>query len=72
MTRNRLLFLKATGAGPGAWLHTLFAEYLRTLISWSVRPRWRGKRQQQRAMVRAIGDAWRGRWGRQFLAADGQ
>jgi GT2 family glycosyltransferase len=72
MTRNRLLFLKSTGAGLRAWLHTLIAEYLRTLISWSVRPRWRGKRQQQRAMVRAIGDAWRGRWGRQFLAADGQ
>lgn len=72
MTRNRLLFLKATRAGLRAWLHTLFAEYLRILMSWSLRPRWRGKRQQQRAMVRAIGDAWRGRWGRQPLVADGQ
>jgi len=53
MTRNRLLFLKASRAGWQAWMHTLFAEYLRTLISWSVRPR------------RAIGDAWRGQWGQQ-------
>lgn len=72
MTRNRLLFLKATGAGLRAWLHTLFAEYLRTLMSWSLRPRWRGKRQQQQAMIRAIGDAWRGYWGRHSLGVDGQ
>lgn len=56
MTRNRLLFLKATGAGPRAWLHTLLAEYLRTLVSWSVRPRWRGKRRQRDIMVRALRD----------------
>jgi GT2 family glycosyltransferase len=67
MTRNRLLFLKATGAGPQAWLHTLFAEYLRTLTSWSLRPRWRHKKEQRRAMLWAIHDAWRGRWGRQAV-----
>jgi GT2 family glycosyltransferase len=69
MTRNRLLFLKATGAGLGAWLHTLFAEYLRTLISWSVRPRWRCKQAQRRAMLQAIGDTWRRRWGKQHITA---
>jgi GT2 family glycosyltransferase len=62
MTRNRLLFLKATGAGLRAWLHTLIADYLRTLISWSLRPRWRHKQRQRRAMIRAISDAWQGRW----------
>ena len=67
MTRNRLLFLKATGAGPQAWLHTLFAEYLRTLMSWSLRPRWRSKKEQRRAMLWAIHDAWSGRWGRQAV-----
>jgi len=56
MTRNRLLFLKATGAGLGAWLHTLFAEYLRTLISWSVRPKWRGKRSLRGAMWQGMVD----------------
>jgi GT2 family glycosyltransferase len=66
MTRNRLLFLKATGAGLRAWLHTLFAEYLRTLTSWSLRPKWQGKQVQRRVMLQAIGDAWRGRWGKQY------
>lgn len=63
MTRNRLLFLKLTRAGWTAWLYTLLAEYLRTLISWSVRPRWRGKHSQRNAMIKAIVDSWRGRWG---------
>lgn len=63
MTRNRLLFLKVTKAGWRAWLHTLFADYLRTLISWRVRPRWRHKQEQRKMMMLAIGDAWRGRWG---------
>lgn len=67
MTRNRLLFLKLAGAGLGPWLHTLIAEYLRTLISWSVRPRWRCKQAQRRAMLQAIGDTWRGRWGKQSI-----
>jgi len=69
MTRNRLLFLKATGAGLGAWLYTLIAEYLRTLVSWSVRPRWRCKQAQRRAMLQAIRDTWRGRWGEQHITA---
>ncbi len=65
MTRNRLLFLKATGAATRVWLHTLLADYARTLISWSVRPRWRDKKAQRKAMIQGIGDAWRGRWGQQ-------
>jgi GT2 family glycosyltransferase len=68
MTRNRLLFLKVTGAGVRAWLHTLFAEYLRTLMSWSLRPKWWGKRAQRRVMLQAIGDAWCGHWGKQYTA----
>jgi GT2 family glycosyltransferase len=63
MTRNRLLFLKATGAGPDAWLHTLIADYLRTLASWSVRPKWRGKRSLRRAMWQGIVDFVFGRFG---------
>ncbi len=62
MTRNRLLFLTLTGAGWGAWLSTM-ADYVRTLLSWSVRPRWRHKGPQRRAMAWAIADALRGRWG---------
>jgi GT2 family glycosyltransferase len=69
MSRNRLLFLKATGAGVRAWLHTLFVEYLRTLMSWSLRSRWRGKRVQRRVMLQAIRDAWHGHWGKRLVAA---
>jgi GT2 family glycosyltransferase len=63
MTRNQLLFLRAAHAGWRAWLHALVAEDLRTLVSWSVRPRWRNKSAQRHAMVVAISDAFRGRWG---------
>jgi len=68
MIRNRLLFLKTTKAGARAWLHTLFAEYLRILVSWSVRSRWQDKQVQRRVMLQAIADAWRGRWGKQYVA----
>jgi len=64
MTRNRLLFLKATGAGWRAWAHTLVLEYLRTLTSWSLRPQWRGRRTQRDVMLRAIRDYFAGRVGR--------
>jgi len=62
MTRNRLLFLALTGAGWRAWISTI-VDNVRTLLSWSVRPRWRHKGPQRRAMVRALADACRGRWG---------
>lgn len=67
MTRNRLLFLKLVGAGIEAWLHTLLAEYLRILLSWSLRPHWRYKKAQRRVMVQALMDAWHGRWGQQSV-----
>ena len=63
MTRNRLLFLKTSGAGWRAWLHTLLAEYLRTLLSWTLRLKWRDKRLHRQVMLQAIIDALRGRWG---------
>lgn len=63
MTRNRLLFLKKAGAGGRAWAHTLLGEYLRTLVSWSIRPKWRHQREQRRAMVQAIWDYFRGKTG---------
>ena len=67
MTRNRLLFLKATGADWRVWGHVLFAEYLRRLISWSVKARWRHKRSHRKAMIQAIADAGRGQWGRRAM-----
>ncbi len=63
MTRNRLLFLKAARAPLRAWLHALIFEYLRTLASWTLRPKWRRKRAQRDVMLRAIWDYTRGRFG---------
>ena len=63
MTRNRLLFLKITKAGWQAWTHTLFLEYLRTLISLTLQPKWRDKRAQRDLMVVAIRDYFLGRVG---------
>jgi GT2 family glycosyltransferase len=71
MTRNRLLFLKATDAGWAPRLYTL-AEYLRTLSSWSLRPRWRGMRSLRGVMLRAIDDYRRGRFGRAELQIVGR
>ena len=69
MTRNRLLFLKVSGAGLRAWLHTLFAENLRTIASWSLRPYWRSKRVQRDIMLRALMDYSLKRFGK---APDGR
>lgn len=63
MTRNRLLFLQAVRAGWQAWAHTLLLEYMRTLVSWSVRPKWRAMRAQRNVMLRAIRDYCIGRVG---------
>jgi GT2 family glycosyltransferase len=68
MTRNRLLFLRSCGAPLSAWLRTLLVDDLRTLASWSLRPKWRGKRAQRDAMLRALLDFGRGRFGRAPLA----
>lgn len=66
MTRNRLLFLKATNAGLMPRLYTLI-EYSRTLLSWSLRPRWRVMRGLRRVMLQAINDYRRRRFGRAEL-----
>ncbi len=63
MTRNRLLFLHSAGFGWRAWFHTLVCEYLRTLVSWSLRPKWRDKLAQRNMMLRAIFDYRNGRFG---------
>jgi GT2 family glycosyltransferase len=64
MTRNRLLFLRASGAPWGAWLHAAVVQDLRTCLSLSLRPKWRDRRQQRDAMIRAWNDFLRRRFGR--------
>lgn len=63
MTRNRLLFLRATRAPLRAWLHAALLQDGRTLLSYSLRPRWRGRRPQRDAMLRGWGHFLRGRFG---------
>jgi GT2 family glycosyltransferase len=64
MSRNRLLFLQLSRAGTAAWLNTLLFDYGRTLLSWSLKPQWRYKAPQRRAMVRAILDYGWGHFGK--------
>ena len=68
MTRNRLLFLKLSHMRLSAWLNTLLLDYGRTLLSWTLRPKWRCKALQRRAMLQAILDYGRGRFGRVEVA----
>jgi GT2 family glycosyltransferase len=64
MTRNRLLFLRATSATPVAWLNAALFQDLRTCLSLSVRPKWRARRAHRDAMICAWGDFLRQRFGR--------
>jgi GT2 family glycosyltransferase len=63
-TRNRLLMLSKHRAPFQVWLFA-YAEILRTLSSWSIRPKWRDKREFRDAMWQGLVDFWRGQWGRQ-------
>jgi GT2 family glycosyltransferase len=67
MTRNRLLFLKITRATWRAWYNTLIMEDLRTILSWSLRPRWKEKRAQRNVAIMAIRDYFLGRFGKRVI-----
>jgi GT2 family glycosyltransferase len=64
MTRNRLLFLQCARAGLLPLARTLLFDYGRTLLSWSFRPKWAGKSALRKAMLIAILDWFRNRFGR--------
>jgi hypothetical protein len=61
-TRNRLLTLAKHHAPPKAWV-LAWAQMLRTLTSWTVKPKWRSKHEHRDAMWRGILDFLRHRWG---------
>lgn len=63
MTRNRLLFLKLSDASLISWANTFF-DYGRTLLAWTVRPKWQNKGCQRRAMLQAIQDFRHNRFGK--------
>ena len=63
MTRNRLLFLKLTNANLVSWINTL-KSMLRTLLAWTLKPKWRHKRLQRNAVIKGIIDYLVARWGK--------
>ena len=71
MVRNRLLFLKLTGAKTSAWISTLVLDYLRTIVSWSVKPKWKYKRESRDVMLLAIKDYFLGKFGQKDLVETG-
>jgi GT2 family glycosyltransferase len=66
MARNSLLFLVKHRLGISLLLRRL-GRYLYWLASWSIRPRWRHKRRQRDALLQAVLDFGRRRFGRADL-----
>ena len=62
--RNRLLFIKASGYGNFTLLRVLLLDYLRTIVSWSVKPKWRDKRKLRKVIFKAAADFFRGKFGK--------
>ena len=62
-TRNRLLTLAKHNAPAGVWAYA-WAGILRTLTSWTIKPRWRNMHEHRDAMWHGLVDFLRGRWGR--------
>jgi GT2 family glycosyltransferase len=62
MTRNRLLFLRCSGAGPAAILAATF-DLLRTAASWTIKPRHRAMRPYAPTLIRGIVAFMLGRFG---------
>ncbi len=61
-TRNRFLMYAKHKAPLKVWLHA-WGQTLRTLISWTVKPKWRAMRRHRNAMWRGAIDFLRHRWG---------
>ena len=62
-TRNHLLMLSLRHA-PVSARGAVWMQILRTLVSWSVRPKWRVKREHRNAMWHGVADYVFGRYGR--------
>ncbi len=62
-TRNRLMMLQKHRVPLSTWLVT-WSQLGRTLASWTLKPRWRGKRGHRDAMWRGMVDFVAGRHGR--------
>jgi GT2 family glycosyltransferase len=61
-TRNHLLTLSKHRAPFRAKIFT-WIQIIRTLVSWSIKPKWRSKREHRNAMWKGLVDYLRRRWG---------
>jgi hypothetical protein len=61
-TRNHLLTLAKHKAPWSVWIFT-WTQILRTLASWSIKPKWRAKRDHRNAMWKGVIDFFQHRWG---------
>ena len=61
-TRNRFLAMAKHHASVVAWI-VVAAQTLRTMTSWTLKPRWRHMREHRDAMWRGTVDFLRHRWG---------
>jgi GT2 family glycosyltransferase len=61
-TRNQLLTLAKHQAPVTAWI-LVWLRIIRTLSSWTVKPKWRSMREHRRAMFRGAVDFLLRRWG---------
>jgi GT2 family glycosyltransferase len=61
-TRNRFLLLLKHRAPLSVWT-AAWLQTLRTMLSWSIRPKWRAQRSHRDAMWRGTVDFLRHRWG---------
>lgn len=61
-TRNRFFMLAKHNAPLMAWV-IAWEKTLRTLTSWTIKPKWRHKREYRDAMWRGVVDFLRHRWG---------
>jgi len=66
LTRNHLFTLAKHKAPMTAWIYTL-VQIIKTLASWSLRPRWRFKRDHRNAMWRGLVHFLQGRFGKLYL-----
>ena len=62
-TRNWFLFLMKHKAPARVWIAAWF-QFLRTIVSWSIKPKWRSKREHRNAMLHGMFDFLRRRWGK--------
>ena len=61
-TRNRFLMLAKHHATLKTWA-AAWGQTLRTLVSWTIKPKWRSMRNHRNAMWRGMVDFIRHRWG---------